>query len=103
MAETLVMPSTGESVTEGTILKWLKTEGEHVERDEPVVEIETEKVNVEIPSPWSGTIQQILAPEGDEVPVGEPLAYIETGAEIGEAAHNPSRTEETGHKEQAKK
>ncbi len=80
MAEVLVMPQVGESVTEGTVLRWLKGEGDRVERDEPLVEVETEKVNVEIPSPWAGVLQRIVAREGETVPVGEPLAYIEAEA-----------------------
>jgi 2-oxoisovalerate dehydrogenase E2 component (dihydrolipoyl transacylase) len=73
----------GESVTEGTVLRWLKAEGDRVARDEPLVEVETEKVDVEIPSPWAGVLQRIVAREGDTVPVGEPLAYIEVEVEVG--------------------
>lgn len=87
MAQTLVMPNIGESVTQGTVVRWLKSEGDHVDRDEGLVEIETEKVNIEIPSPWSGTLQQILVREGEDVPVGQPLAHIETTeTETSEAA-----------------
>lgn len=77
------MPMVGESVTEGTVLRWLKAEGDHVGRDEPLVEVETEKVDVEIPSPWAGVLQRIAAREGDTVPVGQPLAYIEAEAVVG--------------------
>ncbi len=78
MAEqALIMPKVGESVTEGTILHWLKQDGDMVEEDEPVVEVETEKVNVEIPSQWAGRLR-ITAQEGDIVKVEEPLAYVET-------------------------
>lgn len=80
MAEVLAMPQVGESVTEGTVLRWLKAEGDRVERDEALVEVETEKVNVEIPSPWAGVLERIVAREGETVPVGEPLAYIEAEA-----------------------
>jgi 2-oxoisovalerate dehydrogenase E2 component (dihydrolipoyl transacylase) len=90
MAEALVMPMVGESVTEGTILRWLKAEGDRIARDEPLVEVETEKVDVEIPSPWAGVLQRIAAHEGDVVPVGEPLAYIETEIPVG--ASFPGRT-----------
>lgn len=88
MAQTLVMPHIGESVTQGTVVRWLKAEGDHVDRDEGLVEIETDKVNIEIPSPWSGTLQQILVREGEDVPVGQPLAHIETteGAVTSEAS-----------------
>jgi 2-oxoisovalerate dehydrogenase E2 component (dihydrolipoyl transacylase) len=81
--EALVMPLIGESVTEGTVLRWLKAEGDRIARDEPLVEVETEKVDVEIPSPWAGVLQRIVAREGDTVPVGEPLAYIEVEVVVG--------------------
>jgi 2-oxoisovalerate dehydrogenase E2 component (dihydrolipoyl transacylase) len=83
LAEVLVMPMVGESVTEGTVLRWLKAEGDHVGRDEPLVEVETEKVDVEIPSPWAGVLQRIVAREGETVPVGQPLAYVEAEAVAG--------------------
>ena len=51
----------GESVTEGTVVRWLKAEGDRVARDEPLVEVETEKVDVEIPSPWAGVLQRVVA------------------------------------------
>src|SRR6266700_2517087 len=71
------MPTTGEGVSQGTVAHWLKSEGDHVDRDEGIVEVETEKVNIEIPSPRAGTLKQILVREGDDVPIGQPLAYIE--------------------------
>lgn len=73
----IVMPQPGQSVTEGTVLKWLKQVGDHVASDEVIVEIETEKVNVELPSPFEGTLTQILVPEGETVPVGADLAVVE--------------------------
>jgi 2-oxoisovalerate dehydrogenase E2 component (dihydrolipoyl transacylase) len=91
LAEALVMPMVGESVTEGTVLRWLKAEGDHVGRDEPLVEVETEKVDVEIPSPWAGVLQRIVAHEGDTVPVGEPLAYIEAEIPVGAPLAAPSQ------------
>jgi 2-oxoisovalerate dehydrogenase E2 component (dihydrolipoyl transacylase) len=75
----LAMPQLGESVTEGTIIRWLKSAGEHIGLDEPLVEIETEKVNVEVPSPWEGTLTEILVPEGETVSVGTALADIDEG------------------------
>jgi len=75
----LAMPQLGESVTEGTIIKWLKRVGEHVGLDEPLVEIETEKVNVEVPSPWEGALTEILVAEGETVSVGTDLASIDDG------------------------
>jgi 2-oxoisovalerate dehydrogenase E2 component (dihydrolipoyl transacylase) len=88
MAEqALVMPKVGESVTEGTVLRWLRADGEMVAVDEPVVEVETEKVNVEIPSPWAGKLR-VAVQEGDKVKVGEPLAHIET--DVSAAAASPA-------------
>lgn len=73
---TVVMPQPGQSVTEGTIVRWLKQVGETVALDEVLVEIETEKVNVEVPSPVEGTITAILVQEGETVPVGAELIVI---------------------------
>src|SRR5437763_9424994 len=72
----VVMPQMGVSVSEGTITKWLKQEGEHVEADEPLLEISTDKVDTEIPSPGTGTLTQILVQEGQTVEVGTKLAQI---------------------------
>lgn len=72
------MPQLGESVTEGTVVQWLKREGEPISRDEPLLEVETEKVTVEVPSPFAGTVRRILVPEGQTVAVGTILAEIET-------------------------
>jgi 2-oxoisovalerate dehydrogenase E2 component (dihydrolipoyl transacylase) len=95
MAYTLTMPEVGETVTEGTIEKWLKQPGEKVEKYEPIVEINTDKVNVELPSPVSGTVKEHLAQEGETVLIGANLATIdevagETPAEIAP----PKPTEE---------
>jgi 2-oxoglutarate dehydrogenase E2 component (dihydrolipoamide succinyltransferase) len=72
----VVMPQMGVSVSEGTITKWLKREGEPVESDEPLLEISTDKVDTEVPSPGSGVVQQILVQEGETVEVGAKLAVI---------------------------
>jgi pyruvate dehydrogenase E2 component (dihydrolipoamide acetyltransferase) len=72
----VVMPQMGVSVSEGTITRWLKQEGEHVEADEPLLEISTDKVDTEVPSPASGTVTQILVQEGETVEVGTKLAQI---------------------------
>jgi 2-oxoglutarate dehydrogenase E2 component (dihydrolipoamide succinyltransferase) len=72
----VVMPQMGVSVSEGTILKWLKQEGETIAADEPLLEISTDKVDTEIPSPGSGIVQQILVAEGETVAVGTTLAVI---------------------------
>ena len=74
----MVMPKMGESIMEGTILKWLKKEGDSINEDESVLEVATDKVDTEIPSTCSGTIAQILVNEGDIVKVGSPIAIIET-------------------------
>ena len=72
----VVMPQMGVSVSEGTITRWLKQEGEQVEADEPLLEISTDKVDTEVPSPAAGTLTQILVQEGETVDVGTKLAQI---------------------------
>src|SRR3954447_25234794 len=74
------MPQLGESVTEGTVDKWLKREGDFVKRDEPIVEVVTDKVNAEIPSPFEGKLVKIAVSEGETVRVGSVIAQIETSA-----------------------
>ena len=92
----LTMPNIGEGVTEGEIVRWLKQLGDPVARDEPVVEIETDKAIVEIPSPYEGTLTSILAAEGETVPIGAAIAEItdtEASApapELAEAAPPPA-------------
>src|SRR6266511_918694 len=80
----VVMPQMGVSVSEGTITKWMKQEGEQIEADEPLLEISTDKVDTEVPSPGSGIVTQILVPEGETVEVGTKLAVI--GGEAGAPA-----------------
>jgi 2-oxoglutarate dehydrogenase E2 component (dihydrolipoamide succinyltransferase) len=75
MAE-VVMPQMGESVAEGTIVRWIKKVGDHVDRDEPLFEISTDKVDAEIPSPWAGVLVEIRAKEGETVPVESVVAVI---------------------------
>lgn len=77
MAYTLKMPEVGETVTEGTIEKWLKQPGDKIEKYEPIVEINTDKVNVELPSPVTGTLTEIIAKEGETVLIGAALATID--------------------------
>ena len=72
----VVMPQMGVSVSEGTITKWLKQEGEQIAADEPLLEISTDKVDTEVPSPGEGVVQQILVQEGETVDVGTKLAVI---------------------------
>src|SRR6266516_1104164 len=93
MATPITMPQLGESVTEGMIARWLKAEGDHVEREESLVEIVTDKVNAEMPSPVAGTLVRIIAPEGATIPVGGELAQIEVDAAVpaGVAAPTGSR------------
>src|SRR5436309_12193081 len=79
MATEVVMPQMGESIAEGTITKWLKKVGETVERDEPLFEISTDKVDAEIPSPAAGTLQEIRFKEGDTVEVNTVVAVIGEG------------------------
>src|SRR5436853_6200820 len=79
MATDVVMPQMGESIAEGTITRWLKKVGERVERDEPLFEISTDKVDAEIPSPAAGTLQEIRFKEGDTVEVNTVVAVIGEG------------------------
>src|SRR5690348_15900852 len=76
MAFSVQMPALGESVTEGTVTRWLKQEGDTVELDEPLVEVSTDKVDTEIPSPAAGVLTMIIAQEDDTVEVGGVLALI---------------------------
>ena len=76
MSEKIVVPTLGESVTEATVAKWLKNKGDKVSSDEPVVELETDKVNVEVPSPSNGVLENISAKEGETVNVGALLGLI---------------------------
>jgi len=87
------MPQLGESVTEGTVDKWLKHEGDFVKRDEPLVEVVTDKVNAEIPSPFEGKLVKIAVSEGETVRVGAVIAQIETGAAAAGAATQPKPKE----------
>ncbi len=80
MSERVQMPALGESVTEGTVTRWLKSVGDEVAVDEPLLEVSTDKVDTEIPSPVAGTLQEILVEEDDTVPVGADLAVIGDGA-----------------------
>ncbi|MBG6088225.1 2-oxoglutarate dehydrogenase, E2 component, dihydrolipoamide succinyltransferase [Actinomadura viridis] len=86
MPVSVTMPQLGESVTEGTVTRWLKKEGEHVETDEPLLEVSTDKVDTEIPSPASGTLTSIKVAEDETVEVGAELAIIGEGGEGGAPA-----------------
>jgi len=82
----ILMPKMGESVTEATIIKWVKNEGDKVKADETIVEIATDKVDSEIPAPSDGILVKKLCKEGDVVPVGKPIAMLSTGATINAPA-----------------
>ena len=79
MAEKITVPTLGESVTEATVSKWLKSQGEKVTADEPIVELETDKVNVEVPAPINGVLSSITVKEGETVNVGSLLGTINGG------------------------
>src|SRR5712691_1286743 len=87
------MPQLGESVTEGTVDKWLKHEGDFVKRDEPIVEVVTDKDNAEIPAPFGGKLVKSAVGEGETVRVGAVIAQIETAAAPAAA---PSKDKESG-------
>lgn len=89
MAVAVIMPELGESIVEGTIVRWLKQEGDSVQEDEPIVEIMTDKVNTELPAPASGVLQQILAPANATVKVGQELALIATASESAAVTAEP--------------
>ncbi|HEX3507677.1 MAG TPA: dihydrolipoamide acetyltransferase family protein [Candidatus Dormibacteraeota bacterium] len=88
------MPQLGESVTEGTVEKWLKSEGDFVKRDEPIVEVVTDKVNAEIPSPFEGKLVKISVTEGETVRVGAVIAQIETASTGAAAEAAPAAAKE---------
>jgi len=79
MAVELTMPKFGLTMSEGNIVRWLKNEGDPIQENEAVLEIETEKITVEIPAPVTGRLQKIVTPAGTVVPVGAVMAFIEPG------------------------
>src|SRR3954447_21680555 len=83
MSESVSLPALGESVTEGTVTRWLKKVGDRVEVDEPLLEVSTDKVDTEIPSPVAGVIEAILVAEDETVEVGTPLVTIGDGSGAG--------------------
>ena len=86
MTYEVTIPEIGESITEALIVRWIKQAGEAVGRDEPLVELETDKVTVEMPSPVAGVVAEIVCAEGETVPVGGVIARIEEGATATVAA-----------------
>src|SRR5437868_12653758 len=92
MAE-LTMPKMGDAMEEGTVLRWLKSEGDTIQEEEPIAEIQTEKATIEVPSFEAGKLTKILVPEGETVPVGTPIAQYEPeGGERDGAAPSASAT-----------
>jgi 2-oxoglutarate dehydrogenase E2 component (dihydrolipoamide succinyltransferase) len=89
MAVQLKVPSLGESVTQATIGAWLKKEGDAVQADEPIVEVESEKATVTVPAPAAGVLRKVLRKTGDEVAVGEVIAELDTAAQPQAAAASP--------------
>ena len=91
----VIMPKLGLTMEEGTIIHWLKREGEEVEKGEPLFEVQTDKVNMEVEAPASGTLGKILVPEGDTVPVVQVIAYLlEPGEEAPEEWPTPAAVTE---------
>ena len=93
MSNSVQMPALGESVTEGTVTRWLKEVGEEVEVDEPLLEVSTDKVDTEIPSPYAGVLEKILADEDDVVEVGGDLAIIGDGSGGGDSSEDQAEEE----------
>src|SRR3954463_16167238 len=91
MATDVVMPQMGESIAEGTVVRWIKKPGEKVDRDEPLLEISTDKVDAEIPAPAAGTLTEILVQEGQTVAVNSVVARI---AQDGEASEQRAASSE---------
>src|SRR4051794_493969 len=90
MPTSVTMPRLGESVTEGTVTRWLKAEGDHVDADEPLLEVSTDKVDTEVPSPASGTLLAIKVQEDETVEIGVELAVIgEAGEDAGGGSSAP--------------
>ena len=92
MSTEVVMPQMGESIAEGTITKWLKKVGDHVERDEPLFEISTDKVDAEIPSPAAGTLTEIRFKEGETVEVNKVVAVLEWRLNLKPRQAEPAAT-----------
>ena len=101
MSERVTMPALGESVTEGTVTRWLKSVGEEVAVDEPLLEVSTDKVDTEIPSPVAGTLQEILVEEDETVPVGADLAVIGDGAASGGSDSGSDGSDAAAQQEEA--
>src|SRR6476659_5439295 len=92
MSTDVVMPQMGESIAEGTVVRWIKKVGDKVDRDEPLFEISTDKVDAEIPSPAGGVVSEIRVKEGETVPVNSVVAVIGAAGEV-HAAKAPATSE----------
>ena len=86
----VILPQMGESIAEGTITRWIKQIGDKIERDEPIFEISTDKVDAEIPSPSAGVLVEIRNQEGETVPVDSDVAVIDTDGTAGASAGAPA-------------
>ena len=100
MIEKILVPVLGESITEATVAKWLKNKGDTVEADEAIVELETDKVNLEVPSPIDGVLSEINSKDGETVEVGALLCSVSENAEqVSEKREikkiKPKKTEDT--------
>ena len=100
MSEKIIVPTLGESVAEATVAKWLKNKGDKVSSDEPIVELETDKVNVEVPSPINGILENIAVKEGETVNVGSLLGSIaesksKSSEKVSEKKYSPPKQEKT--------
>src|SRR5688572_5336312 len=97
MASAFKLPDLGEGLTEGEVARWLVSEGQEIAEDDPLVEIQTDKATVEIPSPYAGTVLQILVAEGEIAPVGTELVVIgHAGEEVAQSEKSPSDTVSQG-------
>ena len=94
MSEKIVVPVLGESITEATVAKWLKNAGDAVEADEPIVELETDKVNLEVPSPVKGVLTQINSKDGSVVEVGALLGSVSESGSAGSVKKEEIKKEE---------
>src|SRR5690606_7598041 len=101
MSDAVKMPALGESVTEGTVTRWLKSVGDEVALDEPLLEVSTDKVDTEIPSPFAGILEKILVEEDETVEVGAPLAVIGSGEGSSDGDAEPEAAEPAAEPEQA--
>ena len=99
MSEKILVPVLGESITEATVAKWLKNVGDAVQADEPIVELETDKVNLEVPSPITGVLREIASKDGSVVKVGALLGVVSDNGVIGSVTKNEFKKAEHTPKE----